>query len=319
MASSFGDGKFTEEEQEIIEKALKKRLGRNYLSTRPAMGGQAVVYIEGWKVIDIANDIFGFNGWSHSVTNSTVDFIDHSNGRFYVGVSAFVRVQLRDGAFHEDIGYGTSEGMRSKALSLEKARKEAVTDGLKRALKSFGNALGNCLNDKDYMRLITSVPKQQPKYDPSESHNDLSLLRDKRLKANSLAKQDLTSDQLLLGNDTASTTVKIDSETLAAAPSPSSIEDERAERLKIAQQKKQEYIAKRKLSCDSTPTTEGPPLRKNADKQQLETSFICEDDDDFWTNMSQMQNSTTLTTPNGKRKKLVKESTSPKFVAPKRR
>ena len=66
-------------------------------------------------------------------TNSTVDFIDHSNGRYFVGVSAFVRVQLRDGAFHEDIGYGTSEGMRSKALSLEKARKEAVTDGLKRS------------------------------------------------------------------------------------------------------------------------------------------------------------------------------------------
>ena len=42
---------------------------------------------------------------------------------------------FQDGAFHEDIGYGVSEGMKSKALSLEKARKEAVTDGMKRALK----------------------------------------------------------------------------------------------------------------------------------------------------------------------------------------
>jgi DNA repair and recombination protein RAD52 len=42
---------------------------------------------------------------------------------------------LQDGVYHEDIGYGVSEGMRSKALSIEKARKEAVTDGLKRALK----------------------------------------------------------------------------------------------------------------------------------------------------------------------------------------
>lgn len=33
------------------------------------------------------------------------------------------------------MGYGVSEGLKSKALSLEKARKEAVTDGLKRALK----------------------------------------------------------------------------------------------------------------------------------------------------------------------------------------
>jgi DNA repair and recombination protein RAD52 len=31
-----------------------------------------------------------------------------------------------------------SEGQKSKALSLEKARKEAVTDGLKRALKYRG-------------------------------------------------------------------------------------------------------------------------------------------------------------------------------------
>ena len=42
---------------------------------------------------------------------------------------------FQDGVFHEDIGYGVSEGMRSKALSIEKARKEAVTDGVKRALK----------------------------------------------------------------------------------------------------------------------------------------------------------------------------------------
>ena len=41
----------------------------------------------------------------------------------------------KDGVYHEDIGYGVCEGMRSKALSIEKARKEAVTDGLKRALK----------------------------------------------------------------------------------------------------------------------------------------------------------------------------------------
>ena len=43
-------------------------------------------------------------------------------------------MQLKDGTYHEDVGYGVSEGMRSKALSIEKARKEAVTDGLKRAL-----------------------------------------------------------------------------------------------------------------------------------------------------------------------------------------
>ena len=48
-------------------------------------------------------------------------------------------MQLKDGTYHEDVGYGISEGMRSKALSIEKARKEAVTDGLKRALRYVGS------------------------------------------------------------------------------------------------------------------------------------------------------------------------------------
>ena len=90
----------------------------------------------------MANEIFGFNGWSHSVVNQTIgnsqtqfifhrsctlnlsaDFIDQIDDKFFVGVSATVRVELKDGAFHEDIGYGVCEGMKSKAISLEKARK----------------------------------------------------------------------------------------------------------------------------------------------------------------------------------------------------
>ncbi|XP_029379245.1 DNA repair protein RAD52 homolog isoform X4 [Echeneis naucrates] len=106
--------------------------------------------------------MFGYNGWSHSISQQNVDFVDHINGKFYVGVSAFVKVQLKDGSFHEDVGYGVSEGLKSKALSLEKARKEAVTDGMKRALKCFGNALGNCILDKEYLLALNKIPKQPP-------------------------------------------------------------------------------------------------------------------------------------------------------------
>ena len=63
------------------------------------------------------------------------DYIEQVGDRFYVGVSAFVRVELKNGAYHEDVGYGVSEGLRSKGLSIEKARKEAATDGLKRSLR----------------------------------------------------------------------------------------------------------------------------------------------------------------------------------------
>nr|XP_013028457.2 DNA repair protein RAD52 homolog isoform X3 [Anser cygnoides] len=158
----FGQCQYTANEYQAIQHALRQKLGPEYISSRQAGGGQKVCYIEGHKVISLANEMFGFNGWAHSVTQQNVDFVDLNNGRFYVGVCAFVKVQLKDGSYHEDVGYGVSEGLKSKALSLEKARKEAVTDGLKRALKCFGNALGNCILDKDYLRAVNKLPRQIP-------------------------------------------------------------------------------------------------------------------------------------------------------------
>ncbi|XP_033260064.1 DNA repair protein RAD52 homolog isoform X7 [Orcinus orca] len=158
----FGQYQYTAEEYQAIQNALRQRLGPEYISSRVAGGGQKVCYIEGHRVINLANEMFGYNGWAHSITQQNVDFVDLNNGKFYVGVCAFVRVQLKDGSYHEDVGYGVSEGLKSKALSLEKARKEAVTDGLKRALRSFGNALGNCILDKDYLRSLNKLPHQLP-------------------------------------------------------------------------------------------------------------------------------------------------------------
>ncbi|XP_006813460.1 uncharacterized protein LOC100372865 [Saccoglossus kowalevskii] len=172
----FGQTEFTEDEHRSVQEALRQRLGPEFISQRAGPGGQKLAYIEGWRIIQLANETFGFNGWSHSVTHQNIDFVDQMNSKYYVGVSAIVKVQLKDGVFHEDVGYGVSEGQKSKALSLEKARKEAVTDGLKRALKSFGHGLGNCLGDKDYLKYIGKAPKPpQRSYDLSEmKRNDIS-------------------------------------------------------------------------------------------------------------------------------------------------
>ena len=62
--------------------------------------------------------------------------------------------------------------MRSKALSIEKARKEAVTDALKRSLKSFGNILGNCLSDKEYVRYVGSLNKTTTNFQNEEILNN---------------------------------------------------------------------------------------------------------------------------------------------------
>jgi hypothetical protein len=57
----------------------------------------------------------------------------------------------------QDIGYGSIENGKGKAASFEKAKKEAATDGLKRSLRTFGNVLGNCLYDKEYLKKVQSM------------------------------------------------------------------------------------------------------------------------------------------------------------------
>lgn len=123
-------------------------------------------------MINLANEVFGFNGWSSSIQNVQIDFVDENanNGRIALGLSVIVRVTIRDGTFHEDIGYGSVENVKGKGAAFEKAKKEGCTDALKRALRTFGNVLGNCLYDKDYLTKIQKVKVQPTKWDTERLH-----------------------------------------------------------------------------------------------------------------------------------------------------
>ena len=101
-----------------------------------------------------------------------VDFVDENPQTFRVslGLSVIVRVTLRDGTFHEDVGYGHMENCKGKAAAFEKAKKEGTTDALKRALRSFGNVLGNCIYDKEYLKQVTKVKAQPTKWDVEKLH-----------------------------------------------------------------------------------------------------------------------------------------------------
>lgn len=59
--------------------------------------------------------------------------------------------------YFQDIGYGHIENAKGKAAAFEKSKKEATTDALKRSLRNFGNVLGNCVYDKDYLAKVTKV------------------------------------------------------------------------------------------------------------------------------------------------------------------
>jgi DNA repair and recombination protein RAD52 len=70
----------------------------------------------------LANEVFGFNGWSTNIVSLTTDFVDFSEEtkKYSIGVTAVIRVTLRDGVFHEDVGYGMLENSKSKGAALDK-------------------------------------------------------------------------------------------------------------------------------------------------------------------------------------------------------
>ena len=106
-----------------IQAKLNRRLGPEYVSQRPAPGGgPKLTYVEGWKIIGLANEVFGYNGWCSTVTKMETDFIDMDpeSRRYNIGVTALVKITLKDGTYHEDIGYGTGENLRSKGAALDK-------------------------------------------------------------------------------------------------------------------------------------------------------------------------------------------------------
>ena len=155
-----------------LQSRLDKQLGPEFVSTRPGAGGGKVHYLAAEKAINLANEVFGFNGWSSGIQNVQIDFVDENpqNGKITLGLSTIVRVTIRDGTYHEDIGYGHIENCKGKAAAFEKAKKEAATDALKRALRNFGNVLGNCLYDKDYLQKVQKIKLAPSRWDAENLH-----------------------------------------------------------------------------------------------------------------------------------------------------
>lgn len=137
---------FTEEQKALLAKPLspdriKKRV----------QAGMQLSYLEGWDVISTANDIFGIDGWSSTVTSLACIATDEYKGGNRTGwqtaYRATVTVVIGDQQ-HEDAGFGSGISYSNAIESHEIALKEAVTDALKRALRHWGDQFGLCLYDK---------------------------------------------------------------------------------------------------------------------------------------------------------------------------
>jgi DNA recombination protein Rad52 len=130
---------------------LKAPLSASLVKTRK-QGGREVSYIEGWKAIEEANRIFGFDGW----TRETLEVKCVAEGERSIGqsrdtgygVTYLAKVRVMVGNVCRE-GYGSGHGIdRDLGQAHESAIKEAETDAMKRALMTFGNPFGLALYDK---------------------------------------------------------------------------------------------------------------------------------------------------------------------------
>ena len=132
-----------------VVSALEQPLDPSLVSRRDGRGNRQYDYIEGHTVIDQANRIFGYGGWGYELCGDVslrrIEKVDVRTGELKVNYaySAPVRVSVVGALPRTDIGFhvvtdDTPEGH-------ETAAKGAVTDGLKRALRSFGGRFGNGL------------------------------------------------------------------------------------------------------------------------------------------------------------------------------
>lgn len=131
-------------------KALSAPLDPKHVVKPTGQFGAKGDYIEGWHAINEANRIFGFDGWSYSI-DLIKDSLEHGkdskgNPQWQAAYTCLCTLTV-GGVSRQDVGFGSGFA-KQIGDAIEGATKEAVTDALKRALRTFGNAFGLALYDK---------------------------------------------------------------------------------------------------------------------------------------------------------------------------
>ena len=146
-------------------KALQSELSADRIKVRDKANIK-LSYLEGFDIIDTANNIFGYGNWAYTISSlEQVSQEVNANQNVVVCYKAIVKVDVYDidhstMISRQDVGFGTGVA-RSLADAHENSAKEAVTDALKRSLRSFGNQFGNSLYDKS-KSVAQNTPSNMP-------------------------------------------------------------------------------------------------------------------------------------------------------------
>ena len=148
-----------------VTKALAQPLDPSRVSTRQGRAGRIYEYLEGHVVIDQASNIFGRGGWGYDivgdVTLREIETVDSATGEVKRGqaYAAKVMVNVPGAPSRTDVGFHAVA--EETVDGHETAYKGAVTDALKRALRSFGDQFGNCLYGDQTVK-VPSRPERVP-------------------------------------------------------------------------------------------------------------------------------------------------------------
>ena len=130
-------------------------------------GNITLSYLEGFDIIETANKIFGYGNWDYAISKlEQVSQEQNQNQNHVICYKAVINVVVHDlqhskHVSREDVGFGTGIA-RTLADAHESGAKEAVTDAIKRAMRSFGNQFGNSLYDKSRQHQNQALNMQQP-------------------------------------------------------------------------------------------------------------------------------------------------------------
>ena len=143
--------------QDVLDK-LDEDLDESLISTRKGPGGRTFQYIEAHVAISNANRIFKPANWGPRVlegpTLNRIEIADYQTGQItavHEYYTALVAVYVYGRFISSDEGFGEvdeiNEGTQTKMMlgMHEKARKGAISDGIKRALRVLGKQFGNSL------------------------------------------------------------------------------------------------------------------------------------------------------------------------------
>lgn len=170
---------FTPEQKE----ALSAPLDRQHVRQR-TQAKRTFDYIEGWKAIDEANRIFGFDAWSSetidircvSERERRIGKDQYARDGWAVTYTARVRITVRVGeqvVIREGVGAGHGIDV-DPGQAHESAIKEAETDARKRGLMTFGNPFGLALYDKE-QRNVADAPPPAPEIDEADEYVSKAL------------------------------------------------------------------------------------------------------------------------------------------------